>query len=216
MTLATQAPAAIGEPAGADLSSFAARAPWLSLSLALLACIIFALGSSAAQLLQFDHSAIETGQLWRIITGHWTHWTSEHLLWDVAMFAALGAVCERRSRGRFLATVFLSAVVISVSILEVLPTMQLYRGLSGTDSALFALLAVWMIRRAPNEMRSFPVIPLLFIVGFFAKLLIELLTGNAVFVHSTDSFVPVPFAHLVGACVGAVVALIQPRSKLRG
>src|SRR3990172_6884652 len=70
--------------------------PWASPLLALLAGIVYLVPGLASSL-QFDLSAIAAGEGWRIVTGHWTHVSLDHLLWDAAVFAALGFASERRS-----------------------------------------------------------------------------------------------------------------------
>ena len=39
---------------------------------------------SAATGLQYDRAALAAGQGWRIFTCHWTHFSLDHLLWDLA------------------------------------------------------------------------------------------------------------------------------------
>ena len=40
--------------------------------------------------LQYDRTAILQGEIWRLITGHWTHFPGDHLLWCVLVFAVMG------------------------------------------------------------------------------------------------------------------------------
>ena len=85
--------------------------PVLTGSLTVAALFAF-VGSGVAELLQYDRSALEHGQAWRWVLGHLTHWSADHLFWDLSTFLVLGIACERQSRGRFAATVALSAAAI--------------------------------------------------------------------------------------------------------
>ena len=51
------------------------------------------------------------GDMWRIATCHFTHFTYEQLAWDALVFLVLGIACARRNRGAFQATLLASVVV---------------------------------------------------------------------------------------------------------
>ena len=73
--------------------------PFLTPALGLAACAVhWVPGADAA--LQYSRAALAQGEIWRTVTGHWTHWSFELLFWDVAAFIGLGIVCERRGRQR--------------------------------------------------------------------------------------------------------------------
>src|SRR5438552_3328120 len=80
------------------------------------------------------------GALWRIVTCHCSHFTYQQLAWDAAVFVLLGAACARRNRGAFQATLLASIVIVPMAVLLFAPDVATYRGLSGVDCALFALL----------------------------------------------------------------------------
>ncbi|GMU24687.1 MAG: hypothetical protein AMXMBFR13_47600 [Phycisphaerae bacterium] len=67
---------------------------------------------AATAALQYERTGLAAGELWRIVSCHLTHFSLEHLFWDVIMFAAVGALCERRSPRRFLACLAGAGVVI--------------------------------------------------------------------------------------------------------
>ncbi len=73
------------------------RLPWLTLLLSALAAglVLCGIGTEG---LEFDRTAISAGQIWRLATGHFTHWNADHMAWDVMMFAVLGAMIERHNR----------------------------------------------------------------------------------------------------------------------
>jgi len=161
--------------------------------------------------LQYDRSAIAAGEWWRIVTCHWTHFSLDHLLWDVAAFTLLGALCEFRNRRTFLTCSAFSAVLIPGAIWILLPQMQTYRGLSGIGSAVFTLLAVDLLfsqnRTATRWHVTAGVIVVLTL--FVAKIMVEIASSRTIFVRSTMGMVPVPLAHAVGAVTGAICATLS-------
>ena len=158
----------------------------------------------ASELLEYRRGAITSGEFWRAITGHLTHWNADHLLWDALMFAVLGALVERTSRRAFLVTCTLSAAAISATLRFCQPGLELYRGLSGIDSALFVFQAGWLVREALRERRCVAaLLPTVALAGFAAKIGYELATGATLFVDSAAAgFAPLPLAHVIGAAVG--------------
>jgi rhomboid family GlyGly-CTERM serine protease len=139
------------------------------------------------------------GAAWRIVTCHFTHFTYEQLAWDALVFLLLGLACARRDRGAFQATLLASIVIVPIAVLAFAPNVTTYRGLSGIDSALFALLLAMEWRRS--------LMVTLCAAAFALKVLFEMKTGSTIFVSSAAAFTPVPIAHLAGAAVGWIVAI---------
>jgi len=109
------------------------------------ASLVVALWPDASPLLEFDRVAVGAGDWWRVLTGHLTHFGLEHLVWDAGVFAVLGVLCERRHRRATLACLGAAAVLIPAATWLLVPEIRTYRGLSGLDTALFALLGVMMV-----------------------------------------------------------------------
>lgn len=188
----------------------ARRWPCASLSLAAAAVLVAYLPAAAAWL-QYDRAAIATGEVWRFLTGHWTHLSGDHLFWDVVMFVVLGIPCERQSRRRYAVCLTGAAVLIPVLLWCLLPGLTTYRGLSGIDAALFALLAVGKMRHE-LEKRCWGRLTALAVVclAFAGKVTYELLTSDTLFVDSQAAhMVPVPLAHGIGAAVGVAAGLAK-------
>jgi rhomboid family GlyGly-CTERM serine protease len=188
--------------------------PLFSLSFGL-AALIVSVVPKAEGMLQYDREAIAGGEIWRIFTGHWTHWNAEHLIWDVIVFVALGVACERIGRRGYIFCVFAGAPIISLAVWSVLPQMQYYRGLSGLDAALYMLAGVTLLRewQFGSPLRKSALFILL-LAALGAKVGYETLYGRTIFVQNMGGFVPVPIAHLAGALVGTTVALM-PRNSLK-
>lgn len=160
--------------------------------------------------LAYDRAAIAAGEFWRLLTGHLVHWSLGHLVWDVGAFVLLGALCEARSRRRFLVCLAGSAVVIPAAVWWVMPGLEFYGGLSGVDSALFALLGVDLLRdELRRRSRAALAIGVGLSLGFALKIAFEFVTGATVFVADlSHGIAPVPVAHLAGAAIGILSAAL--------
>jgi rhomboid family GlyGly-CTERM serine protease len=178
--------------------------------------VIFAVAVSAwpgcAEWLQYNRDAIARLELWRLLTSHFTHWSGDHLFWDALAFAVLGWLCERNGLGSFLRCVGVSAFLIPLTLWFALPQMTTYRGLSGIDSALFALLATRVVREAACEKNGLKLgVAGIVSVGFAAKVAFELSTGTTLFVDTAArGLIPVPLAHVIGGIVGIACGLLDP------
>ena len=189
----------------------AGRVPSVSLALFGVAVLVYLL-PQATDLLQYDRGSVAGGEVWRVVTCQWTHWNRSHLMWDAAMFLALGAMCERVCRARFVACVVVSALLIPALGVIAASQMTQFRGLSGLDSALFVLLAVHLVRT--NRHRD-PVVASAAALGlglFAAKTVFECITGSIIFVQPETTFTPVPFTHIVGGAIGFIMATWKPGS----
>lgn len=157
--------------------------------------------------LQWRRSATFPLKVATAFTGHLTHWSWDHLLWDVVAFLGLGIAAIRLVPGRLLICLVLSALVISLEIMLFHPQFESYRGLSGIDSALFGLIVAGLWRQGP-PVRYLAMIGL---AGFLGKTTFELLTGDTLFVERAENdFIPATSAHLSGMVCG----LLAGSSKL--
>jgi rhomboid family GlyGly-CTERM serine protease len=176
-------------------------------------CALVASVAGAGAALQYDRGALAAGQWWRAVTGHWVHWSTDHLFWDAATFAALGMLAELRSRRRVLLCVAGSAAAIATGLWCLRPDIMFYRGLSGIDSALFAFVAAGFLRDALARRHRFGAGAAgAALCGFALKLAWELSTGSALFVNDTG-FECLPLAHVLGAAVGLPLGLWAPGQR---
>jgi rhomboid family GlyGly-CTERM serine protease len=202
----------------------AARLPLATLCLSLLAVSAW-LVSPSASWLEYHRGSIAGGQLWRLLTGHWTHFSADHLRWNVVAFAILGAALERNGRRRFLVTALGAALLLPPALWLVHPELIRYRGLSGIDSALYGALAIQLVRGRPDRRRWASPLAALVLLALLAKAGIELVFSTTLFVDAGDSgFAPVPLVHLVGGIWGVIAGRIDlsrvprrsPRELLAG
>jgi len=73
------------------------RIPWLTVTTASLPALLAGAslgGFGVADAAQYDRAALLRGEVWRLVTGHFVHWSLSHLVWDVLAFLILGAICE--------------------------------------------------------------------------------------------------------------------------
>lgn len=181
---------------------FAIPFTWL-VTIGALAAFALPTVGSALELQLNDASSFS---LVRLLGCHLTHWSGEHLFWDLGLFVFLGFMCERAMPGKFAVVVLLTALTVPFAVACVHPTITVYRGLSGIDTALFSLLASNALR---NAWKSRDVWRLPLLIGWLSmwlKIAFEFLSGGVLFVQETN-FMPVPISHLIGALVGLVVSL---------
>ena len=192
------------------------RLPYATLAVALLAVVIH-LFPSLGGALQFDRTAAAHGQVWRFFTAHLTHFSEDHLRWDVFAFILLGTMAEFISRRGFWLTLGVAAFVITGGVGILQPHFATYRGLSGIDSALFGFVLAELLISGWRERHKFSIVVGLFALGgFAAKCAFELGTGGAVFVDVSTAFTPVPLAHLLGLASWTAVAAWQSRPMPAG
>ena len=143
---------------------------------------------------------------WRIVTSHFAHFTARHLAYDWIVFVGLGCVCERRWPARTRVALALSAVVIPLAFMATTRHLDVYRGLSGLGSALMVLLTTRLHFEGAFRSPITRWLPPIAGLGFLAKLLFEVTTGQSFFVAQASLFEPVPIAHLVGGITGFAAA----------
>jgi rhomboid family GlyGly-CTERM serine protease len=167
--------------------------PCLTVTTALLALLLA--GASLGGFAQYDRSAVLRGEVWRLVTGHFSHWSLSHLGFDLFAFVVLGAICEPRGRRLFAAVMFATALAVSLFLLAFRADVASYRGLSAIDSALWMLALFDLGRRRPRLALSLAAL-------FLAKVMIESRSG-ALFV---DGIAVLPVVHLIGAAVGFIMS----------
>lgn len=184
---------------------FAALLCKAPITLALMACCFAAYWQPQLSLaLQFDREAIDSGEWWRVATGHLTHWNGDHFFWDAVVFAPLGCLAESQSRRRYVACLMGAVFAIGAAMWIFQPTMQFYRGLSGLDTALFALLGCQLlVRKWRSRQWRWVAGAAILLAALAAKLAFERLTGGLLFVDPhVAGFTPISLAHIAGAAVG--------------
>jgi rhomboid family GlyGly-CTERM serine protease len=170
------------------------------------AAILASVFPSLAVCLQLDFGAVAAGQWWRLLSGHLTHYDSQHLFWDLLMFVVLGAACERQHPRLFVTALVVMALGISATVVFACPDVSGYRGLSGIDTGLFVWFIGDQIRHSfascERELACFWMATGTVLA---AKLLFESVTGGVLFVDA-NGFKPLIESHLAGAAFGILFA----------
>lgn len=171
-----------------------------------LTLVVFAI-PEAAEALQWERGRSFPGSLLTSLTGHLTHWSRDHLIWDLATFIGLSILCLRLIPHRYGRCLGIAALAIPLEIALNQPSFQSYRGLSGIDSALFGLLlaALWRRGSRTDGDQSAKLLAVIGATGFLGKSLLELINGQTLVVDATAAgFTPAVSAHLVGLASGLI------------
>ncbi|TWT95691.1 rhombosortase [Neorhodopirellula pilleata] len=179
----------------------------LTLFLSMIALAAF-ISPSLTSTLQLDFASVASGQWWRLITGHLTHYGGDHLFWDLLMFAVLGAVCEHQHPRLFGVSVIVMSLGISATVLATCSHVSAYRGLSGIDTGLCVWFIVDQIRQSrASRDRLFAILWIAAGTILIGKLVFECATGEILFVDA-NGFQPLVQSHLAGATFGVMFASI--------
>ncbi len=189
--------------------------PWLTLSIGAIALLIHFFSSNSMEWIQYHRAAIETGAIWQLITGHFAHWNTEHLLADLAVFTVLGSMVETRSKKLLLLLVFGSALLISASVYFLRPTIEFYRGLSGIDMALAGFVFLDHCMQSKQKRNRFETIIWgTALLGVFLKPGIEIALGHPIFVQDLGKgIVGMPIPHILGAAFGITTILVAQKKS---
>jgi rhomboid family GlyGly-CTERM serine protease len=181
---------------------------WLLGLLAATVVLLSIPGESARVLLRYERVAVlDSGEYWRLLTGHLVHGSSTHLALNLAGLALIGTLFPRHfSLSGWLAVLLASLVAIDIGFVWNEPHLAWYVGLSGV---LHGCLAAGAIAWWHYETRGLAAALTLLLVG---KLAWEQWHGALPL--SGDMPVIVD-AHLYGAMGGAFVALFAQFGKGR-
>lgn len=158
--------------------------------------------------LRYDRSLLVI-EFWRIFTAHYVHLNLSHALLNVAGLLLLVYFFGNDiSRSDFICIVLAGPLFISLGLWFSAPTMQAYVGFSGVLHALLYYVAIVLIFTVPR----FGVIMLLLLLSqqiweqtpwYDANYLRNMIAGSVM-----------PYAHLWGGVLGALVALYRYRKSL--
>lgn len=149
---------------------------------------------AAFDALVLDRNAVLGGQLWRLWSGHWVHLDPRHAAINLAALVLLAAIAARmRQLGPLLWASLLLMPLLALGLLACVPTLQWYAGLSG----LLHGWAAWLLLRQGGWLAA----------AGAALLAAKLTWGLLAPSHGDAPFPVIHEAHLIGAIVGAALAL---------
>lgn len=166
-----------------------------------LSSLLFIFQSDSNQWFAYYHSAIEKGQLWRLVTAHLCHTNGYHLLLnDIGLVVVVTLFLNTFKQQALLPLLLFSAVFISLCLYFIEPTTQGYVGLSGVLHALFAFGVC-------DELRKKDKWGIILGIGFIVKIAFEQLNGPSASTETLIGATVLVNAHLYGAISGVIYFL---------
>jgi rhomboid family GlyGly-CTERM serine protease len=180
--------------------------------LAMLAiCLALAIGGDDLRTLgRYERTAIEDGEYWRLLSGHFVHLGWAHLWPNLAALLIIGALFQDILRGSdWLLAALVSASAIDAGLYVLDPELQWYVGLSGVLHGFVAAGALEaMLRR-----QTFG---LVLAIGLCVKLIFEHIVGPMPFSAANVGGPVIVAAHLYGTAGGLAFATVNHFVRRRG
>ena len=175
------------------------RDSWVIVALLAVCALLAAGGDELRDLGRYERHAIESGEYWRLVSGHLVHLGLGHLWPNLAALAIIALLFDDVfSNADWLRTGVASAAAIDLGLYVLDPTVLWYVGLSGVLHGFVAAGALELLLR-----RQW--LGAVLGVGLAAKLLFEQLFGPVPFTAESVGGPVVVAAHLYGS-VGALLA----------
>jgi rhomboid family GlyGly-CTERM serine protease len=159
--------------------------------------VMAAMFSGCSSWLVYDRSAILSGQIWRLFTAHWVHFSIAHLAYDLVALGIIGWIIETKRLARFGWLCLLAPWLISGGLLLAEPQVKYYGGLS----ALAVTALVYLALHGLHEVGAWRWICLAALLGVTGKTAFELVTGRTLFVSGNDAVSVSVASHVFGALV---------------
>lgn len=157
-------------------------------------------GEGVRAALRYDRSGLESGQVWRLVSGHLVHLGPSHMVMNVVALGVLGLVLSPYLRGRDWIWVGLAgALAIDGGLYWVNSAVEWYVGLSGVLHGFWSGACVLGI--ASRRLEAIPLALLL-----IGKLAYENFVGAVPMTGAIAAGPVVTAAHAWGATGGALAA----------
>lgn len=180
--------------------------PWITAGL--VATVLLAQWlPGAVDLFAYERDAVARGELWRIVTGHFVHYSAAHLGNSLLALVPAAWVVEVRRRPDLLRIVLGAALAIGAMLFLGEPGIVEYRGASGIALALLAYAGLCGL----HEERRWRTVCQVLLGILVAKLVAEWAGWLLRNWRAEAGFVPVLSSHGVGAMVGAAAYLWHRR-----
>jgi rhomboid family GlyGly-CTERM serine protease len=149
--------------------------------------------------LEFNREAIANGQWWRLVTGHWLHTNSWHLMMNLGGFVLIICLHGMYYNGKVLLSLLLvGSLCTGLGLFWLSPSTEIYVGLSGFLHALLVCGCLIDIRRHWSS-------GWLILIATFGKVFWEQLHGASQDVATLIAADVAIDAHLFGACTGLLL-----------
>lgn len=169
---------------------------------AVLAALLVVASLLPATALEWSRTGIADGEYWRLITGHWVHLGTNHLLLNLAGLLVTGLLFMRHPPlAWWLSYLILSPLFISAGLLLVAPELAWYRGFSGCLHGLLMFTALFNLKSDTRWS--------LIVVGFIAvKLVFENVLYPAAGENPLIGGAVITQSHWLGALTGLVAGIL--------
>lgn len=154
---------------------------------------------------------LAASQPWRALTAAFVHWSTGHLLANLAGLALLAWLGQRAGCGRSDTLAWALAWPLTHLALLLLPALAHYGGLSGVLHAGVAVVAWRLWRPQPGDMARGRWIGRLMLLGLALKLALEQPFGEPLRRWPGWDIAIAPLAHATGAAAGLLCALALGR-----
>src|SRR5580692_5128194 len=96
-----------------------------------------------ASWLVYDRAAICSGEIWRMFTGHWIHFSSSHLVYDLLALGVAGWIIEAKGLPHFAPLCLIAPWLISAALLVLEPHLEVFGGLSALATTAIVYLTLF-------------------------------------------------------------------------
>jgi rhomboid family GlyGly-CTERM serine protease len=163
-------------------------------------------GNTGREVLRYDRLAIQDGEFWRLVSGHFVHLGLQHLLLNFAGLVLVWLLVGRQYTIRqWWLVIAISLAVIDLGFWYLDTGLHWYVGLSG-------LLHGLLLAGAIAAFRSMPAEAAIICVALVGKLVYEQLMGPLPGSEATAGGAVITNAHLFGAVGGALGSTLLWRS----
>lgn len=176
---------------------------WIGFGILALITLLLALGGDEArEAMAWNRTALEAGEFWRLLTGHFVHLSLKHLLLNLAGLAlVVWIVGHAYSGSQWLFVLFLSIVAIDAGFWFIYTELDWYVGISGF---LNGILAAGLVVGVADRERESIALALIVIVKLTWEQTVGPMPGSV----STSGGAVIVDAHIYGAAGGLLAAAI--------
>ncbi len=174
-------------------------APWMAvLVLAVISLAIAAFGDDGRAWFAYDRAAISAGEYWRLLTGHFTHLSWQHLFYNFVGLSLITYLVAAELKAGELVMIWAFALpTVSAGLWFYQPDLQWYVGLSGAQHGLLTAGLVASIGRWGVERWVVAIV----VAG---KLIYEQLFGALPFSEGASGDAVIVASHFYGAVSGCI------------
>jgi rhomboid family GlyGly-CTERM serine protease len=181
------------------------RIPIWTLIAAAIALLIAVVESAGVRLV-YDRAAILRGEVWRLLSGHFVHFSPSHLAVDIAALLFAGAVLERRTNASCAGMFVLMPIGISLVLVVFEPAMARYGGLSAMVTAFIVYLALELCRSGGTTER---LAALAALMGVVVKVALDATIATPLFARLGASTIVSTASHAAGVVLAMVTFLMH-------